>query len=173
MGVAASAEYDLPSEQEVLRVLRSFAVRRARLFGSAARSELTPESDIDLLVEFDEQVDYGLIFRLAEALKVATGSSFDVLTSLKPPFRKYVEQDLVELPTQQRAVDVRRCPTHHDSTDEVALDVGQLAPVGKFLQGPLGSGDRLFSHPDTLLRKCSSSVRRISLLMHSTCDAAR
>lgn len=98
MGVAGSVEYDLPSEQEVLGVLRSFGVRRARLFGSAARSELTPRSDIDLLVEFEKQVDYGVIFRLAEALKVATGRNFDVLTALKPPFRKYVEQDLVELP---------------------------------------------------------------------------
>ena len=68
------------------------------MLGSAARAELTPESDIELLVEFDEQVDYGVIFRLAEALKVATGRNFDVLTSLKPPFRKYVEPDLVELP---------------------------------------------------------------------------
>ena len=68
------------------------------MLGSTARSEITPDSDIDLLVEFDEQVDYGVIFRLAEALKVATGRNFDVLTSLKPPFRKYVEPDLVELP---------------------------------------------------------------------------
>lgn len=98
MDVAASAEYELPSEQEVLGVLRSFGVRRARLFGSAARSELTPESNIDLLVEFDEQVDYGVIFRLAEALQVATGRNFDVRTSLKPPFRKLVEPELVELP---------------------------------------------------------------------------
>lgn len=99
MGVAATnASYDLPSEQAVLRVLRSFGVRRARLFGSAARRELTPESDIDLLVELSEPVDYGVIFRLKEALEATTGRSFDVMTSIKAPFWPFIEPDLVDLP---------------------------------------------------------------------------
>jgi predicted nucleotidyltransferase len=32
---------------------RKYHVRRLGLFGSAARGELTPESDVDLLVEFE------------------------------------------------------------------------------------------------------------------------
>lgn len=35
-------------------------IRSLRVFGSAARGELTPESDIDILVEFDPGVDPGL-----------------------------------------------------------------------------------------------------------------
>lgn len=99
MGVAATnASYDLPEEEAVLDVLRDFGVRRAQLFGSAARRELTPESDIDLLVEMADAVDYGVIFRLTEALEVAAGRPFDVLTSIKAPLRPFIEPELVELP---------------------------------------------------------------------------
>lgn len=99
MGVAATdSTYDLPEEQAVLDILREFGVRRARLFGSAARGQLTPESDIDLLVELEGSVDYGMLFRLSEALEAVTGRHVDVLTSVKAPFRKFVEPDLVELP---------------------------------------------------------------------------
>lgn len=99
MGVAATnASYDLPEEEAVLDVLRAFGVRRAQLFGSAARRELTPESDIDLLVEMADAVDYGVIFRLTEALEVAAGRPFDVLTSIKAPLRPFIEPELVELP---------------------------------------------------------------------------
>jgi predicted DNA-binding mobile mystery protein A len=36
-------------------VCRKFQVKKLSLFGSAARNELTPESDIDLMVEFEPQ----------------------------------------------------------------------------------------------------------------------
>lgn len=39
--------YTLPHEAEVLQILRDAGVRRARLFGSAARGELTETSDLD------------------------------------------------------------------------------------------------------------------------------
>ncbi len=34
---------------------RKYGIRKLSLFGSAARNELTPESDIDLMVEFDPE----------------------------------------------------------------------------------------------------------------------
>lgn len=99
MSVAATnASYELPEEEAVLDVLRAFGVRRAQLFGSAARRELTPESDIDLLVEFAGPVDYGELFRLSEALEAAAGCPFDVLTSIKQPFLPFIEPELVDLP---------------------------------------------------------------------------
>lgn len=99
MSVAATnASYELPEEEAVLDVLRAFGVRRARLFGSAARRELTPESDIDLLVELAGPVDYGELFRLSEALEAAAGRPFDVLTSVKLPFLPFIEPELVDLP---------------------------------------------------------------------------
>lgn len=58
----------------------------------------TSESDIDLLVEIDGAVDYSSLFRLSNELARVTGRTFDVLTSIKPASRPYVEPDLVELP---------------------------------------------------------------------------
>ena len=90
--------YELPEEQTVLAILRKFGVVRAQLFGSAARGELTPSSDIDLLIELDGKVDYGKLLLLSEELEAATGRRFDVLTSVKEVFRPYIEPELVELP---------------------------------------------------------------------------
>ena len=53
-----AAAYDVAPQSAVSRakvaaLCRKFHVRRLGLFGSAARGELAPESDIDLLVEFE------------------------------------------------------------------------------------------------------------------------
>jgi predicted nucleotidyltransferase len=95
---STSSAYDLPHEQAVLDVLRTFHVRRAQLFGSAARGELAPNSDIDLLVDLGGPVDYGVIFRLTEELERVVGRRVDVLTSIKSAFLPYIEPELVELP---------------------------------------------------------------------------
>lgn len=52
------ADYDVAPQSAVSRaklaaLCRKYHVRRLGLFGSAARGELAPESDIDLLVEFE------------------------------------------------------------------------------------------------------------------------
>jgi predicted nucleotidyltransferase len=38
----------------ILPILKKFGVLKASLFGSIARNELTKDSDIDILVEFQE-----------------------------------------------------------------------------------------------------------------------
>ncbi len=40
-------------QRELAEICRRYAVKRMSLYGSAARGELRPDSDIDLLVEFD------------------------------------------------------------------------------------------------------------------------
>lgn len=42
-------------------VCRHYGVKELSLFGSAARGEMGPESDMDILVEFDPGVRVGLI----------------------------------------------------------------------------------------------------------------
>jgi hypothetical protein len=47
---------DISSELEKnIIIIKKFGVRRIGLFGSAVRGELTKESDVDLLVEFEEE----------------------------------------------------------------------------------------------------------------------
>ncbi|MDF1543276.1 MAG: nucleotidyltransferase family protein [Anaerosomatales bacterium] len=83
-------------ETDVLRVItesapdlaRRFGARRLAVFGSAARGHLTPDSDIDVLVDFtrpsfDDYMD------LKFALEDLTGRSVDLVmvTALKPRLR--------------------------------------------------------------------------------------
>lgn len=90
--------YDLPNEAAVLQVLRDFGVKRARLFGSAARGELTPTSDIDILVEFRGPLDYVQLLYISEAIEHITGRRADILPNLRPELLPYVEPDFQELP---------------------------------------------------------------------------
>lgn len=46
---------------ELAAYCRAQGIRAVRIFGSAARGELTPESDLDVLVEFDPGVDPDLL----------------------------------------------------------------------------------------------------------------
>lgn len=53
---------DLEVDEAMLTELcRRYQVRELSLFGSAARGELQPDSDIDLLVDFLPNADVGLI----------------------------------------------------------------------------------------------------------------
>lgn len=50
---------DLP-EEKIRQYCASQPIQRLSVFGSAARDELTPDSDIDLLVEYEPDAPVGL-----------------------------------------------------------------------------------------------------------------
>jgi len=87
----------------VLPLLLPYGVRRIALFGSAARGEDTPESDIDLLVEFEDppHKPLGLItwVRLERELAKRCGRKVDMVSAraLSRHIRPYVEQEEVVL----------------------------------------------------------------------------
>lgn len=62
---------------EIIRLMRSYGVIRAHLFGSAAIGEMTEQSDVDFMVSFNPELnytDYGnnyfeLIYALQNLLK--------------------------------------------------------------------------------------------------------
>ena len=59
---------DLNIDQERLReICRRYHVRRMALFGSALRDDFRPESDVDMLVEFEPGHTPGLGFILSLA----------------------------------------------------------------------------------------------------------
>ena len=76
-----------------------FGVRRLALFGSAARDELRPESDVDVLVEFEGAATYDGYFSLKDHLEALLGRPVDLVTErgLKPRARRQVERDLVRV----------------------------------------------------------------------------
>jgi predicted nucleotidyltransferase len=69
--------------------LRSLGVRSLDLFGSVARGDARPESDVDLLVEFDEVPGY---VRLRNRLEEMLGRHVDLVmvSGLHPRLRERV-----------------------------------------------------------------------------------
>jgi hypothetical protein len=73
-----------------------FKVRRMALFGSYARGDQKPESDVDILVDIDPSV--GLEFvTLAEQIEELLGLPVELVSkrAIKPNKLKYIEQDLI------------------------------------------------------------------------------
>lgn len=66
-----------------------------RLFGSVARREERPDSDIDLLVALDDARGFKDYLALAEELESLLGRPVDLVTErgLSPHFRPYIEAE--------------------------------------------------------------------------------
>ena len=76
-----------------------FGVVRLALFGSVARDEATPGSDVDLLVEFDKPVGLFSFLELQYHLEALLGCAVDLGTmkSLKPGLRARVMAEAVDV----------------------------------------------------------------------------
>jgi predicted nucleotidyltransferase len=78
-------------------VCRRYGVKELSLFGSVARGEACPDSDIDIMVEFEPGVRIGLIKfeSLVEELESLAGRRVDLVTrrGLKPWVRPQVLRD--------------------------------------------------------------------------------
>ena len=74
-----------------------YRVRSLALFGSYARGEQTPESDLDLLVEFDEVPGFFAFSEMQYSLEDALGLRVDLFTRpmLKPRLAPRIDRDLV------------------------------------------------------------------------------
>jgi len=78
---------------------QEYGVRSLSLFGSVARDEDSPTSDVDLLVEFARPVGYFGLFALQDYLESLLGSKVDLGTpdSLKPRIREHVMGECVRV----------------------------------------------------------------------------
>ena len=87
----------LQAHQENLA--KEFGVKSLQLFGSVARDEATPSSDVDLLVEFNRPMGYFGLFSLQDYLENLLGCSVDLGTknSLRPTIKENVMRDLVNV----------------------------------------------------------------------------
>lgn len=79
-------------KQKNAELATKFGVKSLQLFGSFARDEANPSSDVDLLVEFDRPVGYFGLFALQDYLENLLGCPVDLGTpdSLKPRMRERV-----------------------------------------------------------------------------------
>ncbi|MFR2603725.1 MAG: nucleotidyltransferase family protein [Collinsella sp.] len=85
----------------ISRVLARYDVREAYLFGSFARGEQAPDSDIDLRLACGATMTFGTLYELSLELEKELGRKVDIVTNLpehmRPAFRKNLEQDEVRL----------------------------------------------------------------------------
>jgi uncharacterized protein len=83
--------------QENLNTIKRYNVTSLALFGSFARDEATPNSDLDLLVEFQGKVTFDEYMDLKFFLEDQLGLSVDLVTKkmLKPQILNSVEKDAI------------------------------------------------------------------------------
>ncbi len=82
------------SLDRLAQICDRYSVRELAVFGSAARGDIRPDSDVDLLVDFKPEAHIGLVrfARLSEELEGAIGRTVDLVTKsgLKPWLRATV-----------------------------------------------------------------------------------
>jgi predicted nucleotidyltransferase len=93
--------------EDVLSVLRAsrerlrseYGVKSLTLFGSVARDEAQPTSDVDLLVEFDRPTGYFGLVRLQLLLQQLLGCEVDLGTpgSLRPAMRQRIDKEAIRV----------------------------------------------------------------------------
>ena len=80
-------------------VLAQYDVSEAFLFGSFARGEQAPNSDIDLRLVCGNTMTFGTLCELSHELEKELGRKVDIVTNppehIRPAFRKSIEQDEV------------------------------------------------------------------------------
>ena len=83
------------------RVPAQHDVSEAYLFGSFARGEQTPDSDIDLRLVCGNTMTFGTLYELSYKLEMELGRKVDIVTSppehMCPAFRKSNDQDEVRV----------------------------------------------------------------------------
>lgn len=84
-------------QREIIAILRRRGVAHAGIFGSFARGEQRPDSDLDLLVEFEGRSSLLDMAGLKLDLQDLLGRGVDVVTpdGLSPYIRDNVMRDLV------------------------------------------------------------------------------
>ncbi len=97
--------------EDVLAVLKDhrgdfdrFGVKSLRLFGSTARDEALPESDVDFLVAFEATPTFSDFMKLQIFLEELLGAKVDLVTEtgLRDRVRSYVEKDAIRVVTPEK-----------------------------------------------------------------------
>lgn len=83
------------------RVLAQYDVSEAYLFGSFARGEQTPDSDIDLRLVCGNAMTFGTLYELSHELERELGRKVEIVTNppehMRPAFRKSIKQEEMRL----------------------------------------------------------------------------
>ena len=78
---------------------RRYGVTRLALFGSTVRGTARPDSDIDVIVEFDGPATSARYFGVQFLLEDTLGRPVDLVTdkAMRPELRPYIEREAVNV----------------------------------------------------------------------------
>ena len=79
--------------------LSKLGVKSLSIFGSVARGEERPDSDVDILVEFEGRATFDRFMDAKFYLEDMLGCKVDLVTSqaIKPRMKPHIMQDLVQV----------------------------------------------------------------------------
>ncbi|MCI0751800.1 MAG: nucleotidyltransferase family protein [Flammeovirgaceae bacterium] len=95
------------TREQVLTTLRKhkpdlqkkYPIANLELFGSYARNEQTPDSDVDLLIEFSGPIGWEIVDLVEYLENILHVKKVDLISKkfLKPRYKPYVESDLIHV----------------------------------------------------------------------------
>jgi hypothetical protein len=105
---AAQGQGRVTSRKEVIDILRGHAgairnlgATALYLFGSAARDEMRPDSDVDLFIDFDHESNFSFVewIRIERLVAEALGRSVELASrdSLHPLLKTEIEQSSIRI----------------------------------------------------------------------------
>jgi hypothetical protein len=77
--------------------LRAMGVKSLAIFGSVARGEATPESDVDILVEFSKSIGLFEFVRIKAQIERMLGREVDMVTpdAIRPSMRDRILREAI------------------------------------------------------------------------------
>jgi len=75
------------------QLCRQHGVKRLRIFGSTARGEERPDSDVDLIADFESPTGFFGLIRFEEALSAFFGRPVDLVT--EPGLSPYMRDSIL------------------------------------------------------------------------------
>ncbi len=93
-------------KQKVAPVLDRYNVKQADVFGSVARGEANPDSDVDILVEFEKFPSLVELIRMENDLERVLKKRVDVVVkgSEKALIKPFIYKDIKKLYEQRLAI---------------------------------------------------------------------
>lgn len=83
----------------IIDIVSRYNPKMIGIFGSYARGDNDQNSDLDILIDFEQPLDLLEIIGLEQELTEKLGIKVDLITlrSLNPQLKEYVEKDLIPL----------------------------------------------------------------------------
>ncbi len=68
--------------KEIVEFCRRWKIRQMALFGSSLRDDFRPDSDVDILIEFEDDADWSLLdhAQMQQELQSLVGREIDLIT---------------------------------------------------------------------------------------------